>query len=167
MDRESLKSKIASWSSEIEFSAAAVLADEEAGIKASPGTQFLEVTIKPDQLLDFANKLRNESDMLFDFMFSLTCVDFADHFMMVYHLRSIEHAHEMVLKVKIDDKEKPEVETLGHIWRTAEYLEREVYDLFGVVFKNHPDLRRILLEDDWVGYPLRKDYVDPVNMISL
>jgi len=167
MERESLKNKIASWNSEIEFSASAVLADEEAGIKATPGTQFLEVIIKPDQLLDIADKLRNESDMLFNFMFSLTCVDFADHFMMVYHLRSIEHNHEIVLKVKIEDKEKPEVETLCHIWRTAEYLEREVYDLFGVVFKNHPDLRRILLEDDWVGYPLRKDYVDPVNMISL
>jgi len=167
MERESLKNKIASWNSEIEFSASAVLADEEAGIKATPGTQFLEVIIKPDQLLDIADKLRNESDMLFNFMFSLTCVDFADYFMMVYHLRSIEHNHEIVLKVKIEDKEKPEVETLCHIWRTAEYLEREVYDLFGVVFKNHPDLRRILLEDDWVGYPLRKDYVDPVNMISL
>ncbi len=167
MDRESLKNKIAAWSSEVEFSAEAILADEEAGIKAVPGAQFLEVIIKPDQLLDFADKLRNEPDVLFDFMFSLTCVDFADHFMMVYHLRSIEHTHELVLKVKIENKEKPEVETLCHIWRTAEYLEREVYDLFGVVFNNHPDLRRILLEDDWVGYPLRKDYVDTVNIISL
>lgn len=167
MDRESLKNKIASWNSEIEFSASAVVADEAAGIKASAGTQFLEVICKPDHLLEIADKLRNESDMLFDFMFSLTCVDFADHFMMVYHLRSIEHNHELVLKAKIEDKEKPEVETLCRIWRTAEYLEREVYDLFGVVFKNHPDLRRLLLDEDWVGYPLRKDYVDPVNIISL
>lgn len=167
MERENLKNIIASWSTEIEFSAEAILADEEAGIKASPGTQFLEVIIKPSQLLDFANKLRNEDEMLFDFMFSLTCVDFADHFMMVYHLRSVEHKHELVLKVKMEDKEKPEVESICHIWRTAEYLEREVYDLFGVVFNNHPDLRRILLDEEWVGFPLRKDYVDPVNMISL
>lgn len=167
MDRESLKNKITTWGSEIEFSAAAVLANEEAGIKASPGTQFLEVVIKPNQLLDFAEKLRKESDMLFDFMFCLTCVDFADHFMMVYHLRSVEFNHELVLKVKIEDKEKPEVETLTQIWRTAEFHEREVYDLFGVVFHNHPDLRRVLLDEEWVGYPLRKDYVDPVNMISL
>jgi NADH-quinone oxidoreductase subunit C len=167
MDRKSLQDKITAWSSEIEFSAGPVLANEEEGIKASPGTQFLEVIIKPGQLLDFADKLRNEADMLLNFMFSLTCVDYTDHFMMVYHLRSIEHTHELVLKVKIDDKEKPEVETLCHIWRTAEYLEREVYDLFGVVFKNHPDLRRILLEDDRVGFPLRKDYADPVNIITL
>ncbi len=167
MDRESLQKKIATWSSEVEFSAEPVLADEEAGVKASPGTQFLEVIIKPNQLLEFAEKLRNEADMQFNFMFSLTCVDFADHFMMVYHLRSIELEHELVLKVKIEDKDKPVVETLCHIWRTAEYLEREVYDLFGVVFTNHPDLRRILLDDDWKGYPLRKDYVDSVNIISL
>jgi len=167
MNRESLQNKIAAWGEEIEFSAAAVLADEEAGIKASPGTQFLEVIIKPNQLLEIANKLRNEEDLQFNFMFSLTCVDFADHFMMVYHLRSTEHKHELVLKVKIEDKEKPAVETLCHIWRTAEYLEREVYDLFGVVFANHPDLRRILLDEDWKGYPLRKDYVDTVNIISL
>lgn len=167
MDRQSLQNIIATWSSEVEFSAGPVLADEEAGIKASRGTQFLEVTIKPNQLMEFANKLRNEAEMQFNFMFSLTCVDFADHFMMVYHFRSIELKHELVLKVKIEDKEKPAVETLCHIWRTAEYLEREVYDLFGVEFANHPDLRRILLDDDWKGYPLRKDYVDPVNIISL
>jgi len=167
MDRQPLQNIITTWSSEIEFSAGPVLADEEAGIKASPGTQFLEVIIKPNQLLEFAEKLRNEADLQFNFMFSLTCVDFADHFMMVYHLRSIELKHELVLKVKIEDKDKPVVETLCHIWRTAEFLEREVYDLFGVVFTNHPDLRRILLDDDWKGYPLRKDYVDAVNMISI
>ncbi len=167
MDRQSLQNIITTWSSEIKFSAAEVIADEEAGIKAAPGTQFLEVIIKPNQLLEFANKLRNEAELSFDFMFSLTCVDFADYFMMVYHLRSIAHNHELVLKVKMEDKEKPEVESLCHIWRTAEFLEREVYDLFGVAFTNHPDLRRILLDDEWVGYPLRKDYVDPVNMISI
>lgn len=153
MEIENLKNKIAHWEPEAEFS-------EE-------GTQFLEVIITPDRLLELANKLRFESDMLFDYMFSLTCVDFPEHFMMVYHLRSTEYNHELVLKVKIEDKEKPEVEAVCSIWRTAEFHEREVYDLFGVVFKNHPDLRRILLDDEWEGFPLRKDYVDPVNMISL
>lgn len=167
MDRVNLQKVIATWGNEAEFSSAPVLADEEAGIKATPGTQFLEVIIKPNYLIEFANKLRNEPDLQFNFMFNLTCVDFADYLMMVYHLRSTTHGHELVLKVKVEDKEKPEVETVSTIWRTAEFLEREVYDLFGVVFLNHPDLRRILLTDDWEGYPLRKDYVDPVNMISL
>ena len=87
--------------------------------------------------------------------------------MMVYHLRSTSHGHEMVLKAKIEDRENPRVDTLCDIWRTAEWHEREVFDLFGVDFTDHPDLRRLLLSDDWEGYPLRKDYVDPTNMIGL
>ena len=152
MNNESLKTKIAQW---------------EQGIEFEDGSQFLNIITSPDKLLGVANKLRFEEDMLFDFMFSLTCVDFSEYFMMVYHLRSIKHTHEIVLKVKIENREKPEVDTLCSIWRTAEYHEREVFDLFGVVFTNHPDLRRILLTDEWEGYPLRKDYVDTVNMISL
>ena len=86
---------------------------------------------------------------------------------MIYHLRSNDLNHEMVMRVKTDGREKPEVDTVCDIWRTAEFHEREIYDLFGVVFKNHPDLRRILLEDDREGHPLRKDFVDEVNMIEL
>ena len=86
---------------------------------------------------------------------------------MVYHLKSSELGHMLVLKVKLEDKENPELETLCHLYRTAELHEREVYDLFGVKFLNHPDLRRLLLEDDWIGHPLRKDYVDEINIVSL
>ena len=85
---------------------------------------------------------------------------------MVYHLTSTIHRHQLVIKSKLD-RNNPEIETICDIWRTAELLEREVFDLFGVKFINHPDLRRLLLTDDWVGYPLRKDYDDPVNMIKL
>jgi len=152
MDTEALKQQILTWEPGVEI-------PEEEG-------QFLNVIIEPSQLMNLAEKLRNDSSTAFDFMFCLTCVDYPEHLMMVYHLRSMTHRHEMVLKVKIEDKENPAVDTLCHIWRTAEYHEREVFDLFGVKFNNHPDLRRILLDDDWQGYPLRKDYVDPVNMIS-
>jgi NADH:ubiquinone oxidoreductase subunit C len=85
---------------------------------------------------------------------------------MVYHLRSTTTLDNIVVKVKLD-KTNPEIMTVSDIWRTAEMLEREVYDLFGVQFLEHPDLRRLLLTDDWVGYPLRKDYEDPINMIKL
>lgn len=152
MDNEALKELIAGWEPTVEFN------EEEA--------QFLNATITPDKLLELAGKLRNDERTLFDFMFCLTCVDYPEHMIMVYHLRSMTHGHEMVLKVKIGDRENPVVDTLSHIWRTAEYHEREVYDLFGVKFANHPDLRRILLDDDWEGYPMRKDYVDPVNIVS-
>ena len=152
MDNEALKKQIAIWEPSAEF------VDED--------TQFLNVIISPPQLKALALKLREEEAMNFDYMFCLTCVDYPEHMMMVYHLRSMNQKHEMVLKVKIDDRENPVVDTLCDIWRTAEFLEREVFDLFGVKFNDHPDLRRILLDDDWKGYPLRKDYVDPVNMIS-
>lgn len=152
MDNEALKTLIASWVPDAELS------EEE--------SQFLNVTVAPGQLLDIADKLRNSEQTKFDYMFCLTCVDYPEHMIMVYHLRSTEHKHEMVLKAKIEDRENAEVPTLCHIWRTAEYHEREVFDLFGVKFTDHPDLRRILLDDDWKGYPLRKDYVDPVNIVS-
>jgi NADH:ubiquinone oxidoreductase subunit C len=85
---------------------------------------------------------------------------------MVYHLRSTTHRHEMVVKCQLD-RTKPEIESVAWIWRTAEFHEREVFELFGVQFHNHPDLRKLILPDDWEGYPLRKDYEDPVNMIKL
>ena len=128
--------------------------------------EFLEANIASEELMILMNELRTNSDLNFDYLFCLTCVDWKDHFMMVYHLLSKEHKHTMVVKAKISDTLNPEIETVCKIWRTAEFHEREVYDLFGVKFINHPDLRRLFLEVDWVGYPLRKDYTD-VNMIEL
>ena len=85
----------------------------------------------------------------------------------IYHLKSNQYNHSFVLKARIENREKPEIDTVCNIWRTAEFHEREVYDLFGIVFNNHPDLRRIFLEDDWEGWPLRKDYVDEINIVEL
>ena len=104
--------------------------------------------------------------MPFDFLFCLTCVDWKTHFTMVYHLRSKKTNDNIVIKVKLN-RDTPEIDTVSDIWRTAEFHEREVFDLFGIIFLQHPDLRRLLLTDDWVGYPLRKDYDDPINMIKL
>lgn len=153
MDNEALKLLIGQWEPEAEM--------------VAEGSQFLNVITTPQKLKELARKLHDNEQTKFDFMFSLTCVDYPDHMMMVYHLRSVDLGHEMVLKAKIEDRDNPKVDTLCDIWRTAEWHEREVYDLFGVVFNNHPDLRRILLADDWEGYPLRKDYVDPTNIIAL
>ena len=86
---------------------------------------------------------------------------------MVYHLRSTQHRHDFVVKVKLD-RENPVVDTVSDRWRTAEFHEREVYELFGVQFQGHPDLRLLILPDGWEGKnPLRKDFDDPVNMIKL
>lgn len=113
-----------------------------------------------------AQALRFKDDLFFDYLFCLTCVDWKTHLTMVYHLSSTRHRHNIVVKSKLT-REKPEIQTVCDIWRTAEFHEREVYELFGVNFLNHPDLRKLILPDDWVGYPLRKDYEDPVNMIKL
>lgn len=113
-----------------------------------------------------AQVLRFKDELFFDYLFCLTCVDWKTHLTMVYHFSSTRHRHNMVIKSKLN-REKPEIQTVCDIWRTAEFHEREVYELFGVNFINHPDLRKLILPDDWVGYPLRKDYEDPVNMIRL
>ena len=153
MTNEELQSTITSWMPDLEFS-------EE-------GTQYLNVIVSKDKLIALITKLKEDSSTHFDYMFCLTCVDWPEHFQMVYHLKSSDLDHMMVLKVNLDNKEAAEIETVCHLYATAEFHEREVYDLFGVRFLNHPDLRRLLLTDDWVGHPLRKDYVDEINIVSL
>ena len=128
--------------------------------------EFLNAIVTPAEFLPLMKELRTKTELNFDSLFCLTCVDWKTHFMMVYHLLSRDHKHQLVVKSKIDDRTNPQIETVSHIWRTAEFHEREVFDLFGIKFLNHPDLRRIFLDENWPGYPLRKDYVDE-NMIEI
>ncbi len=130
------------------------------------GGEWLNITIPPEELKAFVLQLRSDPDLVMDYLFCLTCVDWKTHFTMVYHFSSTRYRHNIVVKAKID-RTNPEIETVSDIWRTAEMLEREVYDLFGVKFLHHPDLRRLIMPDDWEGWPLRKDFEDPVNMIRL
>ncbi len=131
------------------------------------GGEWLNVLIEPADLRAFAEQLRKDDSLQFDFLFCLTCIDWKTHLTMVYHLRSTKFHHHIVVKVKLD-RTKPEIETVSDIWRTAEFHEREVYEMFGVNFLNHPDLRLLILEDGWEGRnPLRKDFEDPINMIRL
>ena len=130
------------------------------------GGEWLNVYIESKDWLPFAEQLREQSDLNFDFLFCLTCVDWKTHLTMVYHLTSTTHRHVVVIKSKLD-RTTPEIETVCNIWRTAEFHERETYEKFGVNFLNHPDLRRLILEDDMKGWPLRKDFEDPINMIKL
>lgn len=128
--------------------------------------EWMQVNVEPAQLIPFMEMLRNDASLNFDYLFCLTCIDWKTHLTMVYHLSSTQYRHTLVVKSKLD-RTNPVIPTVCHIWRTAELHEREVFDLFGVKFTNHPDLRRLLLTDDWNGFPLRKDYEDPVNMIKL
>lgn len=128
--------------------------------------EFLTLNISAEELLPLMNNLRGKNELSFDYLFCLTCIDWKDHLMMTYHLLSKMHRHTLVVKAKIADIIVPKIESVTSIWKTAIFHEREVYDLFGVLFNGHPDMRRIFLDDAWEGYPLRKNYVDE-NMITL
>lgn len=131
------------------------------------GGQWLTVNIDANEWPSLARQLRNDPDLYFDFLFCLTCIDWKTHLTMVYHLNSTKFRHNIVVKAKLDAA-KPAIETVSNIWRTAEFHEREVYEMFGVDFINHPDLRLLILPDGWEGKnPLRKDFDDPINMIRL
>jgi NADH-quinone oxidoreductase subunit C len=131
------------------------------------GTQWPTLNIEPGDWLPLADQLRNDATLHFDFLFCLTCIDWKTHLTMVYHLDSTKFRHNLVIKVKLNNS-NPSIETVSGIWRTAEFHEREVYEMFGVNFLNHPDLRLLILPDGWEGKnPLRKDFDDPVNMIRL
>ncbi len=127
--------------------------------------QWLQINIEAGEWKRLARLLRN-TPFNFDYLFCVTCVDWKTHLTMVYHLTSTDHRHTIVVKAKVD-RNNPLIETVSDIWRTAEFHEREAFELFGVHFTHHPDLRRLILTDDFEGYPLRKDFEDPVNMIKL
>jgi len=102
----------------------------------------------------------NLKDLGFDLLGMVTAVDFGEEFELVYRVRSREMHVGLFVKTRVP-RDEPRIGSVVHLWPSANWQEREVFDLFGIVFEGHPDLRRILLSDDWVGHPLRKDYEDP------
>jgi len=129
--------------------------------------QFLTFSIPAAKLHATALKLKEDEDTSLDYLFCQTGADMGKYLMVVYHLESTKLGHSLVLKVKTEDRENPAFDTVCDIWRTAEFHEREIFDLLGIRFNNHPDLRRLFLDENWVGYPLRKDYSDEVNIVEL
>ena len=115
--------------------------------------------VKRERIVEICRFLKTEPGLEMDFLEDLTAVDWPKKNVIevVYHLLSYRHRHALVLKVEAD-RAAPSVPTVECVWKTANWFEREVYDLFGVDFPGHPDLRRIMLPDDWIGHPLRKDY---------
>lgn len=101
-----------------------------------------------------------KGELGFDYLADITAVDWQDRIEVVYQMTALASNEKLTLKVDLN-REKPEVGSVTGVWQGANYMEREVFDLMGVVFTGHPDLRRILLPEDWEGYPLRKDYVNP------
>lgn len=130
-----------------------------AGLKDDVLDPFLMV--EPQAIVEACCFLRDEPELKFEILSDLTVVDFPkeEKLQVVYHLYSYTFRHPIVLKVDLP-REEPRIPTLEGVWKAANWFEREAFDLFGVVFEGHGDLRRILLPEDWIGHPLRKDYVE-------
>lgn len=115
------------------------------------------VAVYPATLVETCHSLQRELGI--DYLNNLTAVDYLDYIEVVYHLSSLERNHLLTLKVRCYDREHPEVPSLTALWQGADLQEREVYDLFGVVFTGHPNLKRLLTWEGFQGHPLRKDFV--------
>jgi NADH-quinone oxidoreductase subunit C len=117
------------------------------------------VTVKKDAIVAVCAFMKK--DLGYNFLTDLCGVDYlgkkAERFMVVYHLYNLTSKERLRLKVPVAEND-PRVDTVSGVWATANWHERECWDLFGIVFNNHPDLRRILMAQDWLGHPLRKDY---------
>jgi NADH-quinone oxidoreductase subunit C len=140
------------------FGADVLIGEETGGLQPA-------LLINPDNIIEVCLELRNNQKTYFDFLACLTGVDYgteANRFGVVYHLSSIPYQSQLTLKIsKEHDRngdDLPTFKSINSVYRTADWHEREAYDLTGIFFEGHPDLRRILLPDDWEGYPLRKDY---------
>ena len=151
MTNEALQNLISSWIPELEFT-------EE-------GSQFLNISVKPEQLHQLLSQLKSNNETSFDYLFCLTGMDWGKELGVIYHLESTTHRHIIVVKVQTEDRENPTLDSVCDIWKTADFHEREVFDFFGIKFNNHPNLKRLFLTDEWEGFPLRKDYVDEINMV--
>ncbi len=116
--------------------------------------------VKPEALLDVCRWLRDDGEAAFDLLLDVTAVDFlgrAPRFEVVYHLLSLSRNERLRLKVPLEES-APQVPSLVPVWKGANWLERETWDMYGIVFQGHPDLRRIYLYEEFEGHPLRKDY---------
>ncbi len=115
--------------------------------------------VKKDSLFSLVSFLKTASGLDFDYLSTITAVDYYGYFELVYQLISIKHNHSLVLKVRCYDRDKPSVPSVVSLYQGANYQEREIYDLMGVSFEGHPNLKRIVLWEGFEGYPLRKDYL--------
>ena len=116
------------------------------------------LVVKSEFLLAIATSLKTTPGLDFDYLTSITAVDYNDYFEVVYQLTSMKHNHSLVLKTRCYDREKPVLPSVVSLWRGADFQEREIYDLMGISFDGHPNLKRIFLWEGFQGHPLRKDY---------
>lgn len=139
-----------------------VFGDKVKSLKPHAWTEFgLTIGVERNKMKEVFSVLRDRPQFLFNMLIDVTAVDYLDQrekrFEVVYQLLSLTHLHRLCVKVATSE-EQPEVDSVRYLWPTANFLEREVWDMYGIVFKDHGDLRRVLMYDEFVGHPLRKDY---------
>ncbi len=149
MTNTELKSKIEAFAKDLTFSG------EEA--------DFLCVEIPKETLKDFMTKMRD--NLGFDYLYALTGMDFGENLGVTYHLESTQRRDMVQITTKTSDRENPTFDSLLDIYPAVLYYEMEAFDLFGFKFTGHPNLKRLFMPEDWVGSPMRKDYIDEVNML--
>jgi len=115
--------------------------------------------VKSESLLEIAAFLKTAPGLEFDYLDLITSVDYLDYFEVVYQLTSIKHNHSVVVKTRCYERENPALPSVVSVWRGADFQEREIYDLMGISFEGHPNLKRIFLWEGFPGHPLRKDYL--------
>jgi NADH-quinone oxidoreductase subunit C len=116
------------------------------------------IFIKGEFLLKITSFLKTTQGLDFNYLNYITAVDYQTYFEVIYNLISLEHNHSLNIKTRLTDRDKPELPSLVSLWKGADFQEREIYDLFGISFSGHPNLKRIFLWEGFQGYPLRKDY---------
>ena len=117
------------------------------------------IVVRSDNLFQIAQFLKTTPGFDFDYLTGVTAVDYLDYFEVVYHLTSLKHNHGLVLKTRCHERDNPTIPSVVSLWRGADLQEREIYDLMGISFSGHPNLRRILLWEEFQGHPLRRDYL--------
>ncbi len=122
-------------------------------------TSDTTILIKGESLLDVATFLKDTPELEFDYLAHITAVDYYDYFEVIYQLTSIKHNHSLLVKTRCYGRENPSLPSVVSLWRGADYQEREIYDLMGITFAGHPNMKRIVLWQGFQGHPLRKDYL--------
>ncbi len=115
--------------------------------------------VKADSLLEIAAYLKTAPGLDFDYLTAITAVDYYEYFEVIYQLTSLKHNHSLVIKTRCYDRDNAILPSVVSLWRSADFQEREIYDLFGISFEGHPNLRHIVLWEGFEGYPLRKDFL--------
>jgi NADH-quinone oxidoreductase subunit C len=117
------------------------------------------VLVNGNSLLDVGSFLKNTPGLDFDYLTTITAVDYYQYFEVTYLFVSIEHNHSLVIKTRCQGRDNPTLPSLVGLWRSADHQEREIYDLMGITFEGHPNMKRIVLWSDFQGHPQRKDFM--------